>query len=535
MQRNEGVAMQTVLIADDEAKVCQLIQGLVPWETLGLSVVGTVHDGLSALERMRTNMPDILITDIRMPGLDGIQLIQQAKEIHPALRCVIISGYRHFDYAHNAIKFGVQDYLLKPLQKEELIRTLQKLMAQPGQEKLAEHDTSPLLEAFCADSISGKLSAAEATQEYLRARYRLALPADLRYCALLAKADVEGVAVEDTARRIAAQKLADGCRAAFAPLTNRLYVALTDVGVAVLLEVAEDRLEALHDALYQLRDRMEMMRDLFPTLRVSIGVGDAADTAAGVAESFRQAAHALDQRLTRAEGAVILYSPAPCRTFVLRDLLGPDLLHQLSAALQGMRVNTYRTLLQTCFHRLRRAVGEDLPALRTLLRELVRYHCEQLPVSITLQEMEGMMAACSEGWHAAISLAQVERENAQRLAAHLASVDEALQQIEQLPVRKAKAYIREHYREPLTLEMVSDVAGFNPAYFSSLFKKETGERFLEYLAAVRIKAAKQLLTDSDLPVTAIVEETGYGDYKYFCKQFKKESGLSPQEYRKLYS
>lgn len=529
------MAMQKVLIADDEAKVCQLIQGLVPWETLGLSVVGTVHDGLSALEMMRANMPDILITDIRMPGLDGIQLIQQAKEIHPDLRCVIISGYRHFDYAHNAIKFGVQDYLLKPLQKEELIRTLQKLMAQPAQEKVIEPDASPALEALCADSLSGRLSAAEATQEHLRARYRIELPEGLRYCALLCKADLEGVAAQDTARRIAAQKLADGCRAALAPLTKRLYIGLSDVGVAVLLEVAKERQDVLHDALYQLRDRMEMMRDLFPKLRVSIGVGNGADTVAGAVASFRQAAHALDQRLTRAEGAVILYNPVPPRAFVLRELLGPDLLHQLSTALQGMQVSTYRTLLQTCFHRLRRAVGDDLPALHTLLRELVRFHCEQLPVSTTLQEMEGMMAACSDGWYAAVSLAQVEGENAQRLVAHLARVDEALKQVEQLPVRKAKAFIREHYREPLTLEMVSGVAGFNPAYFSSLFKKETGERFLEYLAGVRIKAAKQLLTDSDLPITAIVEETGYGDYKYFCKQFKKEAGLSPQEYRKLYS
>ena len=119
--------MIKVVIADDEVRICQLILALVDWEALGLKVVGTAHNGLEAIAMVRTLQPNILITDIRMPGCSGLELIDQVKRDDQSLEIVIISGYAHFEYAQQAIKYGVGDYLLKPISKTELTATLQKL------------------------------------------------------------------------------------------------------------------------------------------------------------------------------------------------------------------------------------------------------------------------------------------------------------------------------------------------------------------------------------------------------------------------
>ena len=119
--------MLKVIIADDERLICRLVQALGDWEALDMEVAGLAENGLEALELIERERPDILITDIRMPGCDGLELIRRAKELRPELEIVIISGYAHFEYAQTAIRYGVGNYLLKPIKKDELMETLRKM------------------------------------------------------------------------------------------------------------------------------------------------------------------------------------------------------------------------------------------------------------------------------------------------------------------------------------------------------------------------------------------------------------------------
>lgn len=119
--------MLKVVVTDDEARVCQLILMLADWDSLGMEVAGVASNGLEALELVGRLHPDILITDIRMPGCHGLELIERAKGKFPQLEIVIVSGYAHFEFAQTAIKHGVGDYLLKPIKREELMGTLEKL------------------------------------------------------------------------------------------------------------------------------------------------------------------------------------------------------------------------------------------------------------------------------------------------------------------------------------------------------------------------------------------------------------------------
>ena len=117
----ENMEILKVVIADDEVRICQLIQALIDWDSLGMKVVGIAHNGEDACEMVQQTQPDILITDIRMPGCSGLELVKRVKELDSALEVIIISGYAHFEYAQQAISYGVGHYLLKPVNKGELL------------------------------------------------------------------------------------------------------------------------------------------------------------------------------------------------------------------------------------------------------------------------------------------------------------------------------------------------------------------------------------------------------------------------------
>ena len=131
--------MLKVVIADDEARILSLIRLLPDWDALGMEVAGTAGNGLEALALIERERPDILITDIRMPGCQGLELIERARRAVPDIEIIIISGYAHFEYAQTAIKLGVGDYLLKPIKKDELTSTLAKL----AQRCHAKHPSAP--------------------------------------------------------------------------------------------------------------------------------------------------------------------------------------------------------------------------------------------------------------------------------------------------------------------------------------------------------------------------------------------------------
>lgn len=119
--------MLKVIIADDEEQICMLIQALVDWAAMDMEIVGIAHNGLEALEFVKKYHPDILVTDIRMPGCNGLELIEAVKKRNREIEVVIISGYAEFEYAQSAIKYGVGDYLLKPINQEQLLLHFEKI------------------------------------------------------------------------------------------------------------------------------------------------------------------------------------------------------------------------------------------------------------------------------------------------------------------------------------------------------------------------------------------------------------------------
>ena len=204
--------MWKVIIADDEKLICRLIETLIDWRALDMEIVGKAENGLEALRMVKELQPHLLITDIRMPGCDGLDLIRQAREFSPELEIVIISGYAHFEYAKTAIAYGVGSYILKPVNQAELKKTLEKIvlrLEERGRRERTEQDRENgqpvpqrLREGLIRDLLDGKR---EFTEAELAQSYQFHVR-DRQLQTFFLKLDLDRDELGDPARAIIRQK-----------------------------------------------------------------------------------------------------------------------------------------------------------------------------------------------------------------------------------------------------------------------------------------------------------------------------------------
>lgn len=201
--------MWKVIIADDEKLICRLIEALVDWEKLNMRIAGKAENGLEALQMVRELRPHLLITDIRLPGCDGLDLIRQARELSPDIEIVIISGCAHFEYARTAIAYGVGNYILKPVNQAELNKTLLKILLRleeksEGGASRGGGQTGPqrLREYLIRDLLDGRR---EFTEEELAQNYQFHVQGRCVQAFLL-KLDLDGGELGGPARSIIRRK-----------------------------------------------------------------------------------------------------------------------------------------------------------------------------------------------------------------------------------------------------------------------------------------------------------------------------------------
>jgi two-component system response regulator YesN len=535
--------MYKVLIADDEVKVCKLIQHLINWEEYGLEVTAMVNDGVSALQLIKEERPDIVITDIRMPGYDGIELIRLAKDFDPEINFIIVSGYRHFDYAHNAIKYGVEDYLLKPLKKTEMISTLTKMIGKKEQTLLGLNEKADMkrriyldekivkqtfLDKLLADPtfLSEKTTRTEINTQYhcnfIEGLYQgIIIKPDL---ALGQEAEQTYLLLMNKAKEITQKQLGE--------YFHEVIVTVTKEGIVCLVNDTFANMQNLRKQLKLLRSNILRMRDIFINVHVTIGIGEAVMQEKDIKETLKGAGSTILNRLIQGTGHILTTMNNQNKRQLPIDVLDYDFRKKL--------LNFIETLNSEGIFQLINETKDKISKLKNLDGELVYDVCREIydififgmgfqaaKDSIIKEEYERRFYRC-------FSLSGVFDQLTEEIVSQIEQLNQDKKLADKKPIRMAKQYMKEKYSQSITLEEVSNQIGFNATYFSSLFKKETGQNFLEYLTDTRIQAAKQLLADTNRSVIRVSEEVGYIDIKHFTKLFKKATGLTPSEYRKLY-
>lgn len=516
--------MRKVIIADDEQRICKLITTLVNWKDLGLELIGCANDGMECLELVRKQTPDILITDIRMPELNGLELIRTCIDEGYNIRFIIISGFNQFEYAYTAIKYGVEDFLLKPLSEEELNNTLRRIVdsLDSTQPQALSHGSNhnAMFEAIIRGDIT--------PQEVDQANYALPHSHTAVARVSLTRGDVSRL----YALRILEQ------------FTQKLKLYFTPPDVIALSSVYEGELFFLLNFDRAQKPRVERhIKTYFAALQEMI-----------TAYPFMQVtlAYVLDAYDIKQSHAKILL------TQKLRDsrllLEGNKVLTSSMLALPTKDMTPYPLgVRSTLFSALKDLSGDKAKLqLQNIMREqmpnitdypyLLIEHIKQL-IDLTLScldEIFELGAARDQYRSTALSILACctsKDEAITKVLSYLSEFVDELKREQQNGDNKvistAKEYIRAHYAERLELEDVAKTVYLNPVYFGTVFKQEAGMTFTDYITHVRIEAAKTMLRDMQYNISEISARVGYKDSQHFSKVFKKSVGIKPIDYRKL--
>ena len=527
--------MLRVVLADDEHKIILLLQKLIQWERRGYEIVGTAGDGLRALELVREKQPHLLITDVQMPGCSGIELIRQAKELQPDLHFIIISGYRKFEYAQSALKYGVEDYLLKPLKQEELTGILLRLSDKLGKEAALEFQLKKSGERQQERLMEDLRTAAERQQPFLtpaqaESGYGVRFRENGVCFAALIKADVADAARNQNGYLVMMRHALEIVRREVGALTDACAVAAQREGIAVLVQLPEYQTVEVTQCFTKIRKEFEQQRDMFWNIHCTVCLGSRKDSLEEAGASMREALWCCRDRLCRVQS----WRDAETEQLAFDDRYTMEAaqkkrLQVAAECLDGDRfeqelADSYSALLD-----LRELNGQMIEDWFRQTLEAGVYGMQQngSVEERFAEQLEEKFWLCTD----AQSVCQLLR---QEICRELRRLGEERSQREMRPITEAKRYIQQHYREALRLEDVSSAVGFNATYFSTLFKKETGQNFTDYLTELRINKAKELLSGDRDSVQDVAEMVGYSDLKYFSRLFKKTTGVSPSDYKKLY-
>lgn len=515
----------SVFVAEDEPRVRDGLREHLE-RTGQYQLCGEAADGEMALPAILELKPDIVITDVKMPFMDGLALAGAVKRALPRTKVLIISGYDEFEFAKQAISIGVDEYLLKPVTAQALLEALGKIGAQIEEERNAlsrsgheqhreRQEMLRLRDGFFDELLSGALDAPAALRQ--AERFGLTLPAK---CYLVAEMELHYEhAVPEAALRL--RPLAD------ALLEGRgdLLWCLRGSDRAVLIAKG-DAPEALENTLYEavLVVRDELARVLQVGSATFIGVP--VQRIAAIHASYNEA-HALLRRFPPLpEGSVISYEDY-ARDYL--QYLAASAEEPLARRLRYAAMADVEPILDTAFGN----AGE----VASSLHAYSRFSEMLLAVARIVNETDGSAMELFPELTDPNLLrldARQARERAKGMLLRFLSWRQgaagALKYGDALA--RAKEYIQEHYaNSDISLNTVAAYIGFSPNHFSTIFSQNTGETFIAFLTRTRLEHARQLLLTTALPSAEVAVQTGYGDTNYFRFLFKKAYGMSPREFR----
>ena len=533
--------MLKVLIVDDEIRVCRLIQYLIDWNSLGLEVLGYVNDGLSAFQIIKDQNPDIIITDIRMPEFGGLELIEQARNIESKAHFIIISGYSDFSYAQTAIKYGVDDYLLKPIKKKELVGTLEKIIAalQEEQKNIDQTENMRVQLNQSVYKVKNKLLHDIMENE---AAFDFSLEQiNKTYYSRFSEGSLQIVGIQIMhSNNINPQTL------------NFLNTKLQDIVLEVLSAYDEVTFTFSHGVLYclingkpslfqtlnndllKIRCTILGFKDMFSGIGPIIALSEVMPSLKHIPDMMRQVQEALLNKLFLNMDTILLYSPRP-KVQPISTIINSNFRKEFLLSIETLKYATIISLLKGLSDTLKNTLPIDGCFVHDVYNEVISvflFGVRNCGIHFDYNDFEEKL---QDSFMSCLSIHTIFELLQDRIVMALKNwqTEKALENSK--PIRQAKQYIKSNFKEPLSLEILGSQIGLNPTYFSSVFKKETGYSFIDYLTEVRIQNAKELLVDTNKSVNDIAEISGFNDLKYFNKKFRKYTGLSPSEYRKLYS
>lgn len=533
-----------VFLVEDEMVIRRGIKNSIDWEKEGYIFCGEASDGELAYPMIIKEKPDILITDIRMPFMDGLELCKLVKKELPNIKILILSGYDEFDYAKEAIRLGVTEYLLKPISSGKLLEALNgvsesirrekedKDLVRKYMEEMREN-TEHEKQKFFEQMIAGNLSMADALETGKNMKMNLSAG---MYNLLLFRFTL------GKENRKSGELLGEA-EYAIEKLTERLeYVFEFQRGVegwAFLLMA--DNEEQMSERVKELSKDLEEIMKNYSTIAYFGGIGQPVARLRELEESFREAERALAARFTMELNRIISVED-------IRMAQNVDTLDDIEITSFG-EIEKTRTMLEKFLNN--GAEDEIDEFVDVYINELPEENLKSVLMRqyIIMDAYIVMMSFCEkiEGIEGEMQAQSEELKNSMKTIQTLEEIKNYIRMLlkkiigvrDTISGRRysdiieiAKDQIRKTYMsDEISLNTIAAEVGMSPSYFSSIFSKEMGKTFVEYLTEIRMDRAKELLMCSSMKTSEIGYEVGYKDPHYFSYIFKKTQNCTPKEFR----
>lgn len=523
--------MRRVMIVDDERWIRRGLIGAIPWEELGLELAGEAEDGEDAYHMALSRKPDLLFLDMRMPGLDGRELLRLLSSELPELLTVVVSGYSDFEYTKEAIRHNAFDYLLKPLKREELLGVLGKALAEldrrDGERSRASCDRwqSWLRQTLAGDGADGAGTAdAAAPPDGCQA-------ADARLLVALPDRSADGTdrhAVMEGLRQLMRQERPFYFGGQWECVMTK---APGGCGGLVLCLFGGQLDEA---GLLRLIPKLQAAMRQLAGVGYSFGIAERAEGFERFPGLYLRTKQALNgRRLAESELIVRADGPAGAQAGV-KAAAYPRELEQ--AVLLHVQLGSGEAALEE-FGRFYDAIAQESATVGELQRSAALFvHSLEKQLQASGTSLERLSGKSSLAYTEAIGLKHDAASIKELVAGELlpavfsANGPSGGRQGEQI-VKEIQKLIELHYDRPLSLHQIAESRFLNPDYLSRLFKRTTGSNFVDYLTDYRIGKAIELMKGSAGKNYEIAKRVGYEDYRYFSQIFKKKTGMTIGDYR----
>lgn len=524
--------MYKIMLADDEGIVLDALTYIVRKNFGEQCQVRTAKSGRAAIELAEEFQPDIVLMDIRMPGINGIDAIRELRQSHRSTIFIVVSAYDDFDYAKESIDLGVMAFITKPVRKAVAVEAIQKAMNQVDAARSKRTSNLMIrekLETALPMLESGFIYAVllqNVSSSYENYCSLLGIGQSCGYLMILelrsAATDADDVVEQDTLALSAYGVCRDQIKGAFQAIVGPLMA--NRIVAAVPCDEPADEYTArlaIVEQTQTLIQRLERRTGL--AFRVGIG---SIQPMSQLYDSYREAVEALEQR----KGSIAHFNDLPLEREWEQGYPN-DLEYRLYDCVEAGNIAGSRLAALQFFDRLVENYAEyvmdiKLKALELIMRaEYIAFHTGGQTYHFLQRQgyLETVLAfdnyADLRGWYL------------DKIDAACRSISQSKNDRSVSTVALAQEYIRKNYRRDLTLDEVSREVHVSPYYFSKLFKDETGENFVEYLTKLRIAQAKRMLLDGSNSIKQVCLSVGYSDPSYFSRIFKRYEGVTPTEFR----
>jgi two-component system response regulator YesN len=509
-----------IAIVDDEALERKALQKMIRDHLPTMEVIVEAANGREAVEVADQYKPDVMLMDIKMPGIDGLEAIERIRRNHPDIKFIIVSAFDTFDYAKQAMRHGVKEYLLKPSRKEEVIGALRRVYDEWMEERRKEEENRELqkrvhqLQKLVEKEWLSVLMLEEVSSEEWK-QWEALLPFSIGSGMFMVIQFPSGGKKEDWKQWIE-QALSEKETA------HSIIGKMMDGQMPVLFFTdSADQSFTWKPMIQSLALELIQQFEQQYGQALYIGLGSPASQLEELRRSYYEALAAVQYYASqkKAKGGFLpkkaVFAAAAAEHTEKEKRL-------LDAARQG-------------------DLEQALPQCLSYIEEIAAHH----PFAAVQQKLEetfvllgrmladfGIAYERTATFHSCPSLEELKKAAVEQLRHMVYHIQAWRHQQANGKLGKAKDYIDEHYHHPLTLEEVAEYVGISPYYFSKLFKDRFGMTFIDYVTDVRIARAKKEMADPNKSLKEICFLVGYNDPNYFSRVFKKHTGMSPSEYRK---